>query len=82
MADEYDNALEEINNQLAFIDDKEKMYDFTRLSKYEFLKSYSYLDEREYDATQYIYNNMSKEDKEAIDNISLEDVDKDEFEKE
>lgn len=82
MADEYDNAIEEINNQLAFIDDKEKMYDFTRLSKYEFLKSYSYLDEREYDATRYIYDNMSKEEKEAIDNISLEDVDKDEYEKE
>lgn len=82
MAEEYDNAIEEMNNQLAFIDDKAKMYDFTRLSKYEFLKSYSYLDEREYDVTQYIYNNMSKEEKEAIDNISLEDIDKEEYEKE
>lgn len=74
MADEYDNAIEEMNNELAFIDDKAKMYDFTRLSKYEFLKSYSYLDEREYDATQYVYDNMSKEERETIDNITLADV--------
>ena len=35
----------------SFTDDKEKMRDFYILSKVEFLKSYSYLTEREYDNT-------------------------------
>ena len=35
----------------TFIDDKEKMLDFFQLSKEEFLKSYSYLTEEEYNAT-------------------------------
>lgn len=34
-----------------FIDDKEKMFDFIRISKDEFLATYSYLDEDEYDYT-------------------------------
>lgn len=34
-----------------FVDDKEKMRDFYILSKREFLASYSYLTEEEYDAT-------------------------------
>lgn len=74
MYGEYDNAIDEINRELSFIDDKAKMYDFTKLSKYEFLKSYSYINEREYDATQYVYENMGKEEKETIDNITLADV--------
>ena len=36
----------------SFTDDKEKMKDFCILSKIEFLKSYSYLTELEYDLTQ------------------------------
>ena len=36
----------------SFIDDKEKMKDFYILSKEEFLKSYSYLNEIEYDLTK------------------------------
>ena len=39
------------NNYVPFVDDEEKMYDFYRLSKNEFLKSYSYLTEEEYDLT-------------------------------
>ena len=35
----------------SFIDDKEKMRDFYILSKQEFLQSYSYLTELEYDLT-------------------------------
>ena len=35
----------------TFIDDQEKMRDFWELSKEEFLQSYSYLTEKEYDAT-------------------------------
>ena len=34
-----------------FIDDKEKMFDFIILKKDEFLKSYSYLTEEEYENT-------------------------------
>jgi hypothetical protein len=35
-----------------FCDDAEKMLDFTNLSKEEFLNSYSYIDELEYNATR------------------------------
>jgi len=43
-----------------FIDDKDKMIDFKILSKEEFLNSYSYLTEKEYDDT-----------KKKIDNLDL-----------
>lgn len=36
----------------SFIDDKEKMYDFFLLSKEDFLNSYSYLTEEEYELTK------------------------------
>jgi hypothetical protein len=35
-----------------FLGDKEKMYDFDRLNKEEFLFSYSYLTEEEYNLTR------------------------------
>lgn len=35
-----------------FIDDEEKMYDFNKLTKKEFLFSYSYLTELEYNLTR------------------------------
>ena len=41
-----------IINYKSFTDDKEKMKDFYILLKIEFLKSYSYLTELEYDLTQ------------------------------
>ena len=34
-----------------FIDDKEKMYNFIGMNKKDFLQSYSYLTEKEYDDT-------------------------------
>lgn len=37
--------------KVSFINDKEKMRDFFRLSKRDFLNSYSYLSEQEYNAT-------------------------------
>lgn len=37
--------------RLDFCDDEEKMVDFKTLTKEEFLFSYSYLTEEEYDAT-------------------------------
>lgn len=52
----------------SFIMDKEKMYDFINLSKEEFLFSYSYLTEREYDVTKEYFDYLislvnRKEDK-------------------
>ncbi len=41
-----------MSNYKSFTDDKEKMIDFFILSKKEFLKSYSYLTELEYDLTK------------------------------
>ena len=38
-------------NQSNFIDDEEKMIDFNAITKEEFLKSYSYITEQEYDNT-------------------------------
>lgn len=39
-----------------FVDDEEKMVDFYELTKEEFLLSYSYLTEEEYDNTAKIVN--------------------------
>ena len=36
---------------MNFADDKDKMWDFAELAKDEFLRSYSYIEEEEYDAT-------------------------------
>ena len=44
-----------------FIDDEEKMYDFTRITKNEFLKSYSYITRTEYDNTKKIYDRIKKQ---------------------
>lgn len=47
------DELEEFSISMAtpFTDDEEKMADFVRLSKGEFLESYSYLTDEEYEAT-------------------------------
>ena len=49
-----------------FINDKEKMRDFKILSKEEFLSSYSYLTEAEYDNTMEIYKQTEKEYRFAV----------------
>ena len=46
------------DDALAFVSDKEKMIDFAYLSKDEFLESYSYLTEEEYDATARVAVNL------------------------
>jgi len=60
LANDFDDWLTEIEEEeqarlmasyKSFIDDKEKMRDFYILSKQEFLQSYSYLTELEYDLT-------------------------------
>lgn len=44
-----------------FLDDYEKMRDFWELSKEEFLQSYSYLNEIEYDLTaERVRNHLTK----------------------
>lgn len=55
------------NIQIDFYDDKEKMRDFHILSKEEFLASYSYLTEEEYDATVSKVNETSQT-RRCIDN--------------
>lgn len=47
-----------------FLSDKEKMEDFYNLSKEDFLHSYSYLTEDEYDETLKIFNKLKEEIKE------------------
>lgn len=44
----------EMNNN-NFFDDNDKMQDFIALSKEEFLKSYSYISEKEYKNTEKLY---------------------------
>lgn len=46
-----------------FIDDKEKMRDFVSLTKEEFLSSYSYLTEEEYNNTLQLSNKKFLDDK-------------------
>ena len=64
--DNYKNEIDDKKYQLEtpidFIDDEEKMRDFFVLDKYEFMQSYSYLNENEYDATVKAIDNMSTEE--------------------
>lgn len=45
----------------TFLDDTEKMVDFLQLPKEEFLKSYSYLTEQEYEETAEYFNSNRAE---------------------
>ena len=45
------------NNSINFTTDWEKMRDFFKIKKKEFLESYSYMTEEEYEATRKIVNN-------------------------
>ena len=47
-----------MNNYTDFCDDAEKMRDYHHLTKQEFLKSYSYLTELEYNLTRRKINNQ------------------------
>ena len=46
----------------TFIKDKEKMKDFLKLNKWDFLNLYSYLYEEEYDATAWEYIKCTRND--------------------
>ena len=50
--------MENSRKDLNFINDREKIKDMKKLSKKEFLESYSYLTEEEYNNTQKIIANM------------------------
>ena len=52
--------MENIYKDADFIDDEEKMYDFVRLTKEEFLSSYSYLTEDEYNNTKRLYEERNR----------------------
>lgn len=58
----------------SFLRDKEKMEDFYKLSREDFLHSYSYLTEDEYDETLKIFNKLKEEIKEY--DIEKEKLDK------
>lgn len=49
---DFEGSTFEYSTKLNFADDEEKMTDFYALSKEEFLKSYSYITEQEYEATK------------------------------
>ena len=52
-----------MNNEFKnadFLDDEEKMRDFTYLTKEEFLSSYSYLTEDEYNNTKRLYEERNR----------------------
>ena len=52
--------MENVYKDADFIDDEEKMYDFVRLTKEEFLSSYSYLTEDEYNNTKRLYEERNR----------------------
>lgn len=55
-----------MSNGVPFDDDVEKMLDFMELSKEDFLKSYSYLSEEDYEATKKIIEGSSQNDYKVI----------------
>lgn len=57
MVEIYDITLEEVKPN--FINDEEKMFDFHRITKEDFLNSYSYLTEEEYEETRLIVEQES-----------------------
>ena len=66
---------------LNFSDDAEKMSDFKKLSKEEFLKSYSYLTEQEYDNTKMVddlkaWQDGSLVNTDAINKMSIGDLER------
>jgi len=69
------------SNNLNFYDDAEKMADFRKISKEEFLKSYSYLTEQEYDNTKMVddlkaWQDGSLVNTDAINKLSLGDLER------
>ena len=73
--------MQENDQPIDFCDDAEKMSDFKKLSKEEFLKSYSYLTEQEYDNTKMVDDLKAWQDgslinTDAINKLSLGDLER------
>ena len=73
--------MQENDHPINFYDDAEKMADFKKLSKEEFLKSYSYLTEQEYDNTKMVDDLKAWQDgslinTDAINKLSLGDLER------
>ena len=62
---------------VMFIDDYEKMNDFKHLTKDEFLQSYNYLTEDEYDNTLQYYLWLKHDFESSIDDIPVSGIDTD-----
>lgn len=61
-------------NKISFESDDEKMIDFFNLDKDDFLESYSYLTEEEYEATKEYINNHYGEYREKLVNGAIESL--------
>ena len=59
---------------LSFIDDKEKMRDFLKLSKEEFLNSYSYLTKEDYETTEVAYQYQNLQPLNRVIDLTLEEI--------
>ena len=73
--------MQENDKPINFYDDAEKMADFRKISKEEFLKSYSYLTEQEYDNTKMVDDLKAWQDgslinTDAINKLSLGELQK------
>lgn len=73
--------MQENDKPINFYDDAEKMADFRKISKEEFLKSYSYLTEQEYDNTKMVDDLKAWQDgslinTDAINKLSLGDLER------
>jgi len=73
--------MQENDKPIDFYDDAEKMADFRKISKEEFLKSYSYLTEQEYDNTKMVddlkaWQDGSLVNTDAINKLSLGDLER------
>ena len=73
--------MQENDKPIDFYDDAEKMADFRKISKEEFLKSYSYLTEQEYDNTKMVDDLKAWQDgslinTDAINKLSLGDLER------
>lgn len=74
---DHDTAVEVVKKKQAksFIGDPEKMVDFFRLRKSDFLETYSYISEESYDATCYDCLDAAGYDKNLVDPADMTGVD-------
>lgn len=75
---EWSPPVQKNNQPQNFLDDNEKMLDFAQLSKEEFLKSYSYLSEADYEQTAEAMENLIEasieKEKKLYDETNVYDI--------